>query len=102
MAAPLSGETYRAKPRKNKRGETHFTLVYCPACNLQFRLLWPVVLVTYPEKKTFHLKCPGCERSFSSDQLAADNIFHVSSNCEQYPAAPVEIESPAAKPPSLE
>jgi len=33
MTAPLSVEPYRAKLWKNKRGETYFTLVYCPACN---------------------------------------------------------------------
>jgi hypothetical protein len=32
---------YRAKLWKNKQGEMYFTLtlVYCPACNLEFRLL---------------------------------------------------------------
>lgn len=52
MSTPLSVEPYRAKVWKNKRGERHFTLVYCPACNLEFRLLWPVTLLNYPDKKT--------------------------------------------------
>lgn len=92
MTDPLSVEPYRTKLWKNKRGETYFTLVYCRACNLEFRLLWPVTVLTYPEKAILHLKCPGCEHSFGSDQLAAGKIFHVGGNCEQYPAAPVEIE----------
>lgn len=49
MTALLLAEPYGAKLWKKKRGETYFTFVYCLACNLEFRLLWPVVLVTYPE-----------------------------------------------------
>jgi hypothetical protein len=93
MTAPLSAEPYRAKLWKNKRGETYFTLVHCPACNLEFRLLWPVTLLTYPEKKTPHMKCPGCQRSFTSLDLPIGKLIFVAAGCEHLPAAPVEVES---------
>jgi len=67
-------------------------MVQCPNCNLVFRLLWPVTVLIYPEKTILRLKCPGCQHSFGSEQLAAGKIFHVGGNCEQYPSAPAEIE----------
>ena len=94
MTAPISVEPYRAKLWKNKRGETYFTLVYCPACNLEFRLLWPVTLLTYPEKQTLHLKCPSCGHSFTSLDLPAGKLFFVAAGCEHFPAAPVELIEP--------
>jgi ribosomal protein S27E len=90
MTGPLA-TTYRAK-LFTKNGASYFTMVYCPACNLQFRLLWPATILNYPEKAILHLKCPGCQHSFSSDQLAAGKLSHVGGNCERYPAAPVDIE----------
>lgn len=90
MTGPLA-TTYRAK-LFIKNGASYFTMVYCPACNLQFRLLWPATILNYPEKAILHLKCPGCQNSFSSDQLAAGKLSQVGGNCERYPAAPVEIE----------
>jgi hypothetical protein len=92
MTAPLSAEPYRAKMWKNKRGEMYFTLVYCPACNLEFRLLWPVTLLTYPEKKTLHMKCPSCQHCFTSLDLRIGKLVFVAAGCENVPAAPVEIE----------
>jgi len=93
MTAPPSAEPYRAKLWRNKRGETYFTLVYCPECNLEFRLLWPVILLTYPEKKTLHLKCPSCGHFFTSLDLPAGKLFFVAAGCEHLPAAPVECAS---------
>ena len=90
MTAPLSVEPYRAKLWKNKRGETYFTLVYCPSCNLEFRLLWPCTFINYPEKKTLYLKCPGCQHSFTSLDLAVGKLVFIACGCEQFPAAPVE------------
>jgi hypothetical protein len=75
MIAPVSVEPYSAKLWKNKLGEMYFTLVYCPACNLKFRLLWPVTLLAYPEKNTLCLKCPGCQHSFTSLDLPAGNWY---------------------------
>ncbi len=97
MTAPLSVESYRAKLWKNKRGEMYFTLACCPACNLEFRLLWPVTLLTYPEKKTLYLNCPGCQHSFTSLDIPLGKLVFVASGCEHFPAAPVEIEPPVVK-----
>jgi hypothetical protein len=71
-------------------GEDYFTMVHCPGCNLEFRLLWPGTLLRYPEKANLHLKCPGCAHSFTSRQLAAGKLCHIARGCEKYPAAPVE------------
>jgi hypothetical protein len=92
MTAPLSAEPYRAKLWKNKRGEMYFTLVYCPACNLEFRLLWPVTLLTYPKKKTPYPKCPGCQHSFTSLDIPIGKLVFVAAGCEHFLAVPVEIE----------
>ena len=43
----------------------------------------------YPRNSILHLTCPGCEHSFTSDQLAVGKIYHVGVSCEGYPAAPV-------------
>jgi hypothetical protein len=87
MTAPLSAEPYRAKVWKNKRGETYFALVYCPASDLEFHLLWPVALLTYPEKKTVYLKCPGCKHSFTSLDLPIGKVVLIAAGCEHFPAA---------------
>jgi hypothetical protein len=94
MEAIPQAEPYRAKLWKNKRGEMYFTLVYCPKCNLEFRLLWPVTLLNYPEKQTLHLKCPGCQHSFTSLDLRIDKLIFVANGCESLPAAPVESIRP--------
>lgn len=93
MAAPPSAQPYRAKIWKNKRGETYFTLVYRLACNLEFRLLWPVTLLTYPKKKTLRLRCPGCQQSFTSLDLPMGKLVFVAAGCEHLPAAPAECSS---------
>jgi ribosomal protein L40E len=88
MTAPLSAEPYRAKVWKNKRGETYFALVYCPASDLEFHLLWPVALLTYPTKKTVYPKCPGCKHSFTPLDLPTGKVlFIAAAGCEHFPAA---------------
>jgi hypothetical protein len=76
----------------------YFTLVYCPACNLEFRLLWPCTLINYPEKKILYLKCPGCHHSFTSLDLAVGKLVFVACGCENFPGAPVELVKPSDKP----
>jgi len=95
MTAALAVEPNRAKLWKNKRGEMYFTLVYCPACSLKFRLLWPVTLITYPEEKTLYLKCPGCQHSFTSLDLPIGRLVFVACGFENFPAAPVELVEPS-------
>jgi len=75
-----------------RNGSSYFTIACCPNCNPEFRLLWPVTVLTYPETAIMRLKCPGCQSSFDSDQLAAGKIFHVGGNDEHYLASPVEVE----------
>jgi ribosomal protein S27E len=89
MTAPLSAEQYRAKLWKNKRGGSYFTLVDCPACNLEFRLLWPAAVLTYPERQTLYMKCPGCRHSFTSLDVKIGKLVFVAAGCENFPAAPV-------------
>ncbi len=91
---------YRTKLFINN-GEFYFTIVECPGCNLKFRLLWPVTVSNYPRNSILHLKCPGAEHSFTSDQLAVGKIYHVRVGCKDYPAAPVaSIVSPRAPQPT--
>ena len=52
-------------------------------------MLWPVTVLNYPRNSILHLKCPDCQHSFTSDQLAVGKIDHVGVGYEDYPAAPV-------------
>jgi hypothetical protein len=79
------------------RGENYFTMVHCPACKLEFRLLWPATLLSYPRNVVLHFKCPGCQASFNSEQLAPGKLCHIACGCEGYPAAPVESIEPQMK-----
>jgi ribosomal protein S27E len=88
MSTPAA-TPYRAKLFK-ARGEYYFTMVHCPGCSLEFRLLWPVAVLTYPEKANLLVKCPGCQLSINSDQLAPGRLCHIACCCENFPAAPVE------------
>jgi hypothetical protein len=88
--APQPALLCQEKLYKDKNGHLYFTIVYCPACKLKFRLLWPSNLLRYPEKATLHLKCPGCDHSFTSLDLTPYTTCHVAHGCEHCPTAPVE------------
>jgi hypothetical protein len=96
MSAPQTATPYRAKLFMS-RGESYFTMVHCPGCQVEFRLLWPVSVLKYPEKAVLHLKCPACQAQFNSDQLAAGKLCHIACGCEDYPAAPIESIELAAR-----
>ena len=96
LSAIPSPTPYRSKLFISK-GESYFTLVTCPRCRVDFRLLWPVTVLNYPENSNLHLKCPRCQDSFNSDQLPTGKMRHIASNCEDYPAAPVESIEPSTK-----
>jgi hypothetical protein len=80
---PYGAKLYAAK------GGYYFMMAHCPACKLEFRLLWPVRILKYPEKAVLHLKYPSCQHLFSSDQLEAGKICHIACDCEHFPAAPL-------------
>jgi hypothetical protein len=88
---------YRTKLFISK-GESHFTLVTCPQCKVDFRLLWPVTVRNYPENSNLHLKCPRCQDSFNSDHLLTSKVCHIACGCEDYPTAPVESIELRTKP----
>ena len=95
--ATPSPTPYRAKLFMSE-GESYFTLVTCPRCRVDFRLLWPVTVLNYPENSNLHLKCPRCQDSLNSDQLPTGKVRHIACGCEDYPAAPVESVEPRTKP----
>jgi hypothetical protein len=96
MPDPHTATPYRAKLFMDK-GESYFTMVHCPACKVEFRLLWPVTLLSYPKDAVLSLRCPECRAQFNSKQPEA-KLCHIARACEGFPAAPVEsIEQRAMK-----
>ena len=89
MSTVPASAPYRARIWRNQRGELHFTLAECPKCKQDFRLLWPCSVLTYPERATLHLECPGCRHAFASKDLRNGKLYHVACGCERCPAAPV-------------
>ena len=68
------------------RGSLYYTIVMCPGCKLQSRLLWPARLTSYP-KGIFKFECPRCQLIISRADLDANSICHIGSGCEDRPTA---------------
>ena len=59
---------YNEKLRSPHNGEFYFWVTHCPACKLEFRLLWPLSVTRVRLQAVVRLKCPGCQR-WSSRQI---------------------------------
>jgi hypothetical protein len=70
------------------RGSLYFTVVICPGCKLNSRLLWPTRLTKYPSG-TFKFECPRCLRISSREDLDVHSICHIGGGCEGMPTAAV-------------
>ena len=68
------------------QGSAYFTIVVCPRCKLNARLLWPARLATYPEVD-FKFECPRCLRITKQSELDVHSICHIGSGCEDRPTA---------------
>jgi len=95
-AAPAtpSPTRYRAKLFMSE-GDSYFTLVACPRCRVDFRLLWPVTVLNYPKNSNLHLKCPRCQTRLrlTSSPLA---------KCATSPAAAKTTPLPPSNPSNQE
>ena len=57
-ATPVPAPEYKERLYMH-RGAPCYTVVMCPGCKLQSRLLWPARLTEYP-KGNFKFECPRC------------------------------------------
>ncbi len=83
---PVPAPEYKERLYKDSHGHLYFTMVVCPHCKLNSRLLWPARLTSYP-KETFKFECPRCYVVTSRADLDANSICHIACGCEDRPTA---------------
>jgi len=86
MSATPILAAYKDRLYKDNHGHLYFTLVKCPCCKLQSRLLWPARLMEYP-KTPFKFECGGCHQITPSADLSVYDICHIGCGCEDKPRA---------------
>src|SRR5215467_194946 len=74
-ATPLPAPEYKERLYVH-RGSLHHTVVKCPSCKLQSRLLWPGRLAAYPEGN-FRFECHRCLLISSRMDLDVYSICHI-------------------------
>ena len=84
-ATPVPAPEYKERLYIH-RGEPYFTVVICPGCKLNSRLLWPARLTAYP-KGTFKFECSRCLLISSREDLDVHSICHIGGGCEDRPPA---------------
>ena len=84
-ATPVPAPEYKERLYK-LRGDLYFTMVVCPHCKLNSRLLWPARLTSYP-KGMFKFECGGCRQITPSTDLDICDVVQIGCACEEYPPA---------------
>lgn len=87
MSAIAVVPPFKEKLRNPRNGEFYFLVMHCPACALEFRLLWPEKFFGAAVQTPIGLKCPACQRRWS---LPFVSIIWIGCGCDDWPAAPVE------------
>ena len=85
--SPTPAPQYNERLRSSHNGEFYFWVTHCPACKLEFRLLWPLNVTRVRLQAIVHFKCPGCQHSFCRQSV---RLIGIGVGCENYPASPVE------------
>jgi len=85
-ATPVPAPEFKERLYKDQHGHPYFTMVVCPHCKLNSRLLWPARLTKYPTH-TSKFECARCLRITSSDELDVRSICHIGCGCEDRPTA---------------
>jgi len=86
MSATPVPAPYKEKLYKDRNGDSYYTVVRCPCCRLQSRLLWPARLTSYP-LGMFKFECYGCRQITPSTELGLRDICQIGCACEGYPVS---------------
>jgi hypothetical protein len=85
-STPVPVTEFKERLFKDQHGHPYFTMVVCPHCKLNSRLLWPTRLTSYP-KGMFKFECGKCLRITQSTELDVHSICHMGCGCEDRPSA---------------